>query len=48
MEFVREVCGGEREVCGGVWRGEGWEAHVLRLWPEDPDKTARLEMFLVQ
>ena len=51
VEFVRGVCGGERGggergggVCveGSVWRGEGWEACVLCLWPEDPDKTAGL------
>ena len=36
-------CAGERG--GGL--GGGGEC-ILCLWPEDPDKTARLQMFLVQ
>ena len=30
-------------ICEGyVWRGEGWKACILCLWPEDPDKAAGL------
>ena len=45
--------GSETSVCVCVWRERGggiggWYICVLCLWPEDPDQTARLQMFLVQ